>query len=118
MFYRFGLSENLPAFSDDEAQQAIRVLEEHTVLDGILKETLRPGRPDVFVVVAGEGRWEALSHLSMVLGRYGTSQARGALGVLGPTRMRYGRAISTVRYVASLMSDLFGGCLRRARTGE
>jgi heat-inducible transcriptional repressor len=106
--YRFGLSENLPAFTDDEAQQALRVLEEHTVLDGILKETLRPGRPDVFVVVAGEGRWEALSHLSMVLGRYGTSHAHGALGVLGPTRMRYGRAISTVRYVASLMSDLLG----------
>jgi heat-inducible transcriptional repressor len=42
----------------------------------------------------------------MVLGRYGTPRARGALGVLGPTRMRYGRAISAVRYVASLMSDM------------
>jgi heat-inducible transcriptional repressor len=28
------------------------------------------------------------------------------LGVLGPTRMPYGRAISAVRYVADLMSDL------------
>jgi heat-inducible transcriptional repressor len=41
-----------------------------------------------------------------VLARYGTPQARGALGVLGPTRMRYGRAVSAVRYVANLMSDL------------
>ena len=32
--------------------------------------------------------------------------ATGALGVLGPTRMPYGRAISAVRYVADLMSDL------------
>ena len=30
----------------------------------------------------------------------------GTLGVLGPTRMRYGRAISAVRYVAGLMSNL------------
>lgn len=116
--YRFGLSENLLAFTDDEAQQAVRALEEHTVLDGIFKETLQPGRPDVFVVVAGEGRWEALNRLSMVLGRYGTAQAHGALGVLGPTRMRYGRAISTVRYVASLMSGMLGDVYGESELGE
>jgi heat-inducible transcriptional repressor len=105
--YRFGLSENLPTFSDNEAQQAIHVLEEQSALDNILREmVLLDNQPDVRVVVAGEGRWDDLSHLSMVLGRYGTSQARGTLGVLGPTRMRYGRAISAVRYIAGLMSDL------------
>jgi heat-inducible transcriptional repressor len=30
----------------------------------------------------------------------------GILGVLGPTRMSYWRTISTVRYMARLMSDL------------
>jgi len=104
--YRYGLSESLPAFTDDEAQQALRVLEERTLLDRILKETLTGGPSDVRVVVAGEGRWNDLSQLSMVLGRYGTSQAQGALGVLGPTRMRYGRAISAVRYIANLMSGM------------
>ncbi|NLX09025.1 MAG: heat-inducible transcription repressor HrcA [Chloroflexi bacterium] len=104
--YRYGLSESLPVFSEDEAQQAVRILEDREPLDAILKEMLLPDQPDIQVVVAGEGRWEDLSHLSMVLGRYGTPQTRGALGVLGPTRMRYGRVISTVRYVASLMSDL------------
>ena len=44
---------------------------------------------------------------SMVLTRYGAPGfATGALGVLGPTRMAYGRTISTVRYVAGLLSDL------------
>ena len=43
----------------------------------------------------------------MVLSRYGVSgRATGALGVLGPTRLHYGRAVSAVRYVAGLMSDL------------
>jgi heat-inducible transcriptional repressor len=35
-----------------------------------------------------------------------TGLITGALGILGPTRMSYGRAISTVRYVAGLLSDL------------
>lgn len=103
---RYGLSESLGSFTDDEAQQALRVLEEDDVLEAILREMLAPDQPDLRIVVAGEGRWENLSHLSMVLGRYGTPQARGALGVLGPTRMRYGRAVSAVRYVAGLMSGM------------
>jgi heat-inducible transcriptional repressor len=42
-----------------------------------------------------------------VIARYGTpGLATGALGVIGPMRMAYGRTISAVRYVSSLMSDL------------
>jgi len=42
-----------------------------------------------------------------VLARYGVSgYATGAMGVLGPQRMAYGRVISTVRFVAGMMSDL------------
>jgi heat-inducible transcriptional repressor len=33
-------------------------------------------------------------------------QVSGAMGVLGPQRMAYGRVISTVRYVAGLLSDM------------
>lgn len=106
--YRYGFSESLNTFTDDEAQQALRVLEEQSLLNGILQEALTGDADNIRVVVAGEGRWEALSHLSMVLGRYGTQQSYGALGLLGPTRMRYGRAVSAVRYVAGLMSGLLG----------
>jgi heat-inducible transcriptional repressor len=105
---RYGLSESLSSFSEDEAQQVLRVLEEEDVLEAILRDLLSADESDVQIVVAGEGRWEHVNHLSMVMGRYGTPQARGALGVLGPTRMRYGRAVSAVRYVANLMSDLLG----------
>jgi heat-inducible transcriptional repressor len=48
-----------------------------------------------------------LRDCSLILARYGVAdQATGALGVLGPTRMPYSRAISAVRYVSDLMSDL------------
>jgi len=33
----------------------------------------------------------------------------GAIGVLGPTHINYGRAIRTVRYVSSLMSNMLSG---------
>ena len=104
--YGYGLSDSLPSFGEDAAQQALRVMEQQTSLDDVLDEVFAADESDVRVVVAGEGRWESLSHLSVVLGRYGTPNTIGALGVLGPTRMRYGRAISAVRYVAHLMSGM------------
>jgi heat-inducible transcriptional repressor len=106
--YREGLSDVLPEFTESEgAQQALRFMEERSPLTGILADMLDQNIGHVQVVIAGEGRWKEVRHLSMVLSRYGVmGQATGALAVLGPTRMRYGRAISAVRYVAGLMSNL------------
>lgn len=115
---RYGLSESLSTFNEDEAQQIVHVLEEEALLDEILREMLAPDQPDLQIVVAGEGRWENLSHLSMIMGRYGTPNARGALGVLGPTRMRYGHAVSAVRYVAGLMSGMLGNISSEGEDGD
>jgi heat-inducible transcriptional repressor len=108
--YRDGLTEMLsqPEFTDAESSQgALRLLEERSFLDNFLSETLGPAVGGVRVIIGGEGRWEELSNCSMVLASYGVPGfATGALGVLGPTRMPYGRAISAVRFVAELMSDL------------
>jgi heat-inducible transcriptional repressor len=108
--YRDGLTEMLsqPEFTGLEGSQgALRLLEERRFLDKFLTETLSPNVGGVRVIIGGEGRWEELSNCSMVLARYGvTGFVTGALGVLGPTRMSYGRAISAVRFVAELMSDL------------
>jgi len=61
----------------------------------------------VQVLIGGEGAWEELRDCSVVLARYGSpGMSTGALGVLGPMRMSYGRTISTVRFVAELLSDL------------
>jgi heat-inducible transcriptional repressor len=72
-----------------------------------MAKALSPSVGGVQVVIGGEGAWEELKDCSMVLARYGAPGfATGALGVLGPIRMAYGRTISAVRYVAGLMSDL------------
>jgi len=108
--YRDGLANVLehPDFSHPEAaRHALRLLDERSLLEDVLSQVLTPGVGSVQVVIGGEGAWEELRDCSMVLARYGaTGFATGALGVLGPTRMAYGRTISTVRYVSGLMSDL------------
>jgi heat-inducible transcriptional repressor len=106
--YRDGLSAIINNFQGgDGAQQAVRVFEERAVLNAILSEVMTHQDQDVRVFIAGEGRWEELNHLSMVLSRYGIpGQVSGALGVVGPTHINYGRAISTVRYVSNLMTEM------------
>jgi heat-inducible transcriptional repressor len=48
-----------------------------------------------------------LNDFSLVLARYGSQEtASGYLGILGPIRMSYGRAVSTVDYVAGLLSEM------------
>lgn len=104
--YRDGLTEVLqePEFTRrSDANAIVTAMEQPTFLIDVLSSPVGT----VQVVIGGEGRWRELSACSMVIARYGIEGfATGALGVLGPTRMPYGRAISTVRYVADLMSDL------------
>jgi len=108
--YRDGLSEIIDSFPDNEgAQQVIRVFEKRAFLDMILSEILSPllEGEDIQVIIAGDERWSEINQLGMVFSRYGLpGQFSGTLGVLGPTHINYGRAISTVRYVSSVMTDM------------
>jgi len=98
-----------PEFADGEAiRRLIDMLERPQLLRQVLAEALTYS--GVQVLIGGEGRWEALRDYGMVLTRYGLDgYALGVLGLLGPIRMPYERAISTVRYVAELMNELVHG---------
>lgn len=109
--YRDGLTNVLaePEFAESEtARKALRLLEEQSMLEDLLSRTvLNSNVDDVQVLIGGEGTWEDLRDCSVVLARYGApGLATGALGVFGPTRMAYGRTVSTVRFVSGLLSDL------------
>ena len=106
--YHDGLLHILQAqeWSDhDVLQQVIRVLEERRFVEQLVGQALQ--EQGVQIIIGGEGIWDDLSQVSIVLSRYGIDNgATGTLGVMGPIRMRYARAVSIVRYMASLMSDL------------
>lgn len=120
LIYREGLGDLISTFPNNEgAQQAVRLLEERAVLNMILSEVLTPTVNHVQVIIAGNGRWEQLSHLTMVISRYGIQgQASGAVGVLGPTHINYGRAISAVGYISGVMTDQISHAFERLPSGQ
>jgi heat-inducible transcriptional repressor len=98
-----------PEFANsEEARKSLHLLEERSKLENLLDRTvLHSSIGGVQVLIGGEGKDEDLRQCSMVLARYGVpGLATGTLGVLGPTRMFYGKTISTVRFMAGLLSDL------------
>jgi heat-inducible transcriptional repressor len=109
--YRDGLANILaePEFSESEAaRRALRILEERSLLEDLLSRTVMGSKiGGVQVLIGGEGAWQELRECSIVLARYGTPDLlTGILGVLGPIRMPYGQTISTVRFVAGVLSEL------------
>jgi heat-inducible transcriptional repressor len=114
--YRDGISNVLaePEFAEPGvAHRALRFWEQRGHLEDLLSQTvMTPSSGGIHVLIGGEGTWEDLSECSVVLSRYGVpGVATGALGVLGPTRMPYAHTISTVQFVAGLLSDLVGETL-------
>ncbi|MEA3459707.1 MAG: heat-inducible transcriptional repressor HrcA [Chloroflexota bacterium] len=91
----------------ESAHRLIRALEEQRALRPLMAEVSGLAMGRVQVIIGKEGPWDELSECSFVLARYGVDdRASGTLGALGPRRMAYERIVSTVRYVASLMSDI------------
>lgn len=101
--YRDGVVNLL---DDEGTRQAVRVLEERTLLADVLSQAIDTETSGVQVIIGGEGRWEELKDCAIIVSRYGADEdLSGELAVLGPTRMPYGRNISAVRYVADIMSS-------------
>jgi heat-inducible transcriptional repressor len=108
--YRDGLVNVLsePEFVQNAGQVA-QVFTDGGPLDLLLWDMLSMAaeRGSVQVVIGGEGQRSELSDFGLVLSHYGVSgYATGALGVLGPVRMPYARAVSVVRFMSRLLSDL------------
>lgn len=106
--YRDGLSLILqqPEFRESpRAQRLVHVLEVGNSMEQLLDEASTA--EGVQIVIGGDDRWNDMQDVSFIVARYGVAhEATGIVGVLGPLRMPYGRAISTVRYVASVMDGL------------
>jgi heat-inducible transcriptional repressor len=115
VFYREGVVNILeqPEYSrmgpEEERSERVRkvmeVLEQNRFLPALashLRET-----DGVQVLIGGENQWDDMKDVSLVVARYGQEgKIGGLLGVIGPTRMQYGRAIAVVRYMTQVMNEL------------
>ncbi len=97
---------NTPEFADQAAaRRLIEVFENPMVLEPFLSEAR--ALPGVQVIIGGEGPYERLPNVSLVLSRYGSPHhVAGVVGVIGPWRMPYARTISAVRFISHLLTGL------------
>jgi heat-inducible transcriptional repressor len=104
--YLGGTAELLEGAREDELdlyRDVLVTLERRAALLGLLGEALDPLR--TWVRVGGELDHPALQDAALVGATYGlTNRALGAVGLLGPVRMDYDKAIRSVRAAAQELS--------------
>jgi heat-inducible transcriptional repressor len=89
-----------------EPEGVVRALEARVSLLSVLRSALREG--SVFLCIGEENPEPALRSVSVVSAGYGLGyRPLGTVGVIGPLRMDYGRAIDSVRVAADELSRFF-----------
>ena len=97
---------NQPEFAHNQRMLPLMELVDHRNLLRIIapQGVISHG---VQVVIGKENKAEVIQDYSVVISQYGLAKkAAGTIGVIGPTRMPYARAISTVSYLSSVLSEL------------
>jgi heat-inducible transcriptional repressor len=85
-------------------QTLLQLIEEKQKLLQLLNEYI--DGPGLTVVIGAEHLDPSLRPFSLVLSTYGEGANQGAVGVIGPTRMRYSRAIAVVDGAAQAVGRL------------
>ena len=95
-----------PEFARSEKlRRVFAALQNRDYLGNLVEGVARTG--DVQVFIGAENEPSEMHDVSLVVAPYGRpGRAVGLVGVLGPTRMAYPHAISSVRYVSGLMNEL------------
>ena len=97
---------NQPEFAYSHQVRTLMELIEHR---NLLKVIMPPelAKHGVQVVIGTENKVEVIQDYSVVISQYGLpEEAVGTIGIIGPTRLPYARAISTVGYLALVLSEL------------
>lgn len=83
----------------------LNALEKRKLLYQVLSKALLG--PDVTVIIGSENQLSDMRECSFVTARYTVGdRVVGSIGVIGPTRMDYRRAVGAVRFMASNLSEM------------
>jgi heat-inducible transcriptional repressor len=82
----------------------LRMIEEKTRLVQLLDDYISGG--GLTVVIGSEHHDADLQHFSLVASAYSDGRGTGAVGVIGPTRMRYSRAINAVESLSKAINRM------------
>lgn len=97
-----------PEFLDAEKIRSfLRAFDDKERLVELLDHTLASG--GVRVLIGHEAGLGSMEDVGLVATSYGSREASGTLGVIGPTRMDYAKVVPLVSFTARVMSDLLAG---------
>jgi len=97
----------LPEFADRERLQAmLKVVEEGKVLSDFLGQVQNEG---LVITIGREHAIDQIINCSLVTASYKVGDITGTVGIIGPTRLPYSKAVSIVEYAARSITDLLVG---------
>jgi heat-inducible transcriptional repressor len=85
----------------------LRMIEEKTRLVKLLDDYM--GTEGLTVVIGTEHHAAEMQHFSLIASTYFDGHGTGTVGVIGPTRMRYSRAINAVDMLSRAISRMVNG---------
>ncbi len=103
------LLDDIKAVEDlENARRLLSTLEDQETMSRLLEST--QNAEGIQIYIGTENQTFEHSGWSMIISPYKTAENRiiGAIGVIGPTRLNYGRIIPVVDYTAKVMSRLTG----------
>ena len=97
-----------PEFVDsDKIRRYLKAFEDKERLLELLSGTLMSG--GVRVLIGAETKLEDVTDVSVVSTPYESTGASGSIGIIGPTRMDYGKVVPLVGFTAKVMSRVLQG---------
>lgn len=99
-----------PEFEDyDSFQSIIELIEDKDVVIHIMDKKLHKDGKDFTVAIGKETEDEKLDNYSLVAKEYSLGEVHGTIGIIGPKRMQYSKAIAAVVYIAEELSKELKG---------
>ncbi len=99
-----------PEFSDINRMRTLfETIEQKSRLVSLLSQCIEGDTQEVRITIGTENALPGIEDCTLITSPYTLDcKTQGSLGILGPTRMEYGRAISLVEYVARLFGRVLG----------
>jgi heat-inducible transcriptional repressor len=96
-----------PEFDNPEKfQSVIELIEDKDIIVHILEKSVESISDQVFISIGSENESEKLSEYSFISKEYKIGDVTGSLGIIGPKRMEYSKAIAIVDYVTKMLSEI------------
>jgi len=96
-----------PEFEDPgKFQSVIELIDDKDIIVHILEKSIESVNDQVYISIGSENKSQKLSEYSFISKEYKIGDVTGSLGIIGPKRMEYSKAIAIVDYVTKMLSEI------------